>query len=416
MFNFEKLTKMDIHTMKKKMTFLAVLFLGFSLGAFTQDEAKEKKADSGYVFTELIKLPATPVKNQYRSGTCWSYSALSFLESELLRMGKDTFDLSEMFCVWKCYSDKAELFVRFHGEHNFGGGGAAHDITYVLKNHGMVPDEVYSGLVIGEDNPVHGEMDAVLQADVDAVIKNSNKKLTPVWHKAFNGILDAYLGEIPEKFTYKGEEYTPESFASMLGLNPDDYVEISSFTHHPFYSKFILEVPDNWLMDEVYNVPLEDMIRIIDNSLENNYTVVWGTDVSEKGFSWKNGVAIVPDKGAPELAGLEQDKWEKMTDKEKEELLYKFDKPVPEKTITQDMRQDEFDHYQTTDDHGLHIIGMAEDQNGKKYYIVKNSWGVGEHKYKGYLYASESFVSLKTMDIMVNKHAIPKDIRKKLGL
>jgi bleomycin hydrolase len=265
-------------------------------------------------------------------------------------------------------------------------------------------------------NPVHGEVDGVLSAYVDAVLKNPNRKLTPVWHQGFDGILDAYLGKVPEKFTYKGKEYSPKSFAGSLGLNMDDYVEISSFTHHPFYSKFIIEIPDNWALGEVYNVPMDEMIKIIDNSLENGYSVAWGSDVSEKGFSWKNGVAVVPDKNAPEMAGLERAKWEKMSDADKEKLLFKFDKPMPEKTITQEMRQEEFDNYQTTDDHGMHITGMAKDQNGTKYYYVKNSWGLDGSPYKGYFYASEAFIKLKTTDIMVNKNAIPKDLRKKLGL
>jgi len=393
-----------------------ILLSVFFLASAGMAQEKEKKADSAYQFTVVKQLPATSIKNQNRSGTCWSYSAISFLESELLRMGKDTFDLSEMYCVRQCYSDKSKLYVRFQGKHNFGGGGAAHDVTYVLKNYGMVPEEAYTGLTIGEKLPVHGEMDGVLQAYVDAVIKNPNRKLTPVWHQGYDGILDAYLGKTPELFNYKGKSYTPQTFADMMGLNADDYVEISSYTHHPFYKPFVLEVPDNWLMDQVYNVPMADLIAILDNSINNGYTVVWGADVSEKGFSWKNGVSIVPDKSAPEMAGLEQAKWEKMTDAEKEKLLYKFDKPVPEKKITQEMRQQEFDNYQTTDDHGMHITGIAKDQNGTKYYIVKNSWGNDDHKYKGYFYASEAYVMLKTMDLMVNKKAIPEDIRKKLGL
>jgi len=399
----------SIYTLSLTIVFLFMLSAGYSQDA-------EKKSDSGYVFTMVKQLPATSVKNQYRSGTCWSYSAISFLESELLRNGKDTFDLSEMFCVRTCYSDKASMYIRFNGKHNFGGGGAAHDVISVWKKYGMVPNEVYSGMTINEPNPVHGEMDAVLSATVDAVLKNPNKKLTPVWHQGFEGLLDAYLGKVPEKFTYKGTEYTPVSFAGMLGLNPDDYVEISSYTHHPFYSQFIIEIPDNWEMGQVYNVPIDDLIRVIDNSVENGYTVVWGADISEKGFSWKNGVAVVPDKNAPEVAGMESAKWSKMSDADKDKLLYKFDKPMPEKKITQEMRQVEFDNYQTADDHGIHLTGIAKDQNGTKYYYIKNSWGLDGSPYKGYFYVSEAYVRLKTMDIMVHKNAIPKDIRKKLGI
>jgi bleomycin hydrolase len=394
--------------------FLAILFLAFVSSGFAQD--KEKKNDTAYVFTMVKQLPATSVKNQYRSGTCWSYSAISFLESELLRNGKDTFDLSEMFCVRNAYSDKALIYIRFNGKHNFGGGGAAHDVTSVLRKYGMMPDEAYTGMTIGEPNPVHGEMDAVLSADVEAVLKNSNKKLSPVWHQGFNGLLDAYLGKVPEKFTYKGKDYTPKSFADMTGLNPDDYVELSSYTHHPFYSKFIIEIPDNWEMGEVYNLPIDELIQVIDNSIDKGYSIVWGADVSEKGFSWKNGVAVVPDKNAPEVAGMESGKWSKMSDADKDKLLFKFDRPNPEKKITQEMRQVEFDNYQTTDDHGMHLTGIAKDQNGTKYYLIKNSWGLDGSPYKGYFYASEPYVRLKTMDIMVNKNAIPKDIKKKLGI
>lgn len=393
---------------------LALTFLTFSGPGYSQ--SSDQKADSGYTFTMVKQIPATSVKNQYRSGTCWSYSAIAFLESELLRMGKDTFDLSEMYCVRYCYDDKAKLYVRYHGNHTFSGGGAAHDVTYVLKNYGIMPDQAYSGLVIGETKPVTGEMDGVLKAYVDAVIKNPNRQLTPVWQQGFKGILDAYLGSVPEKFEYKGKEYTPKSFTDMLGLNADDYVEISSFTHHPFYKPFVLEVEDNWLMDLVYNVPMDEMMKIIDNSIMNGYTVVWGADVSEKGFTWKNGVSVVPDKSAPEIAGMERDKWEKMSDSEKDKLLFKFDKPMPEKVITQEMRQKEFDNYQTTDDHGMLITAIAKDQNGNKYYFVKNSWGTDGSPYQGYFYASEAYVKLKTMDVMVHKNAIPKEIRQKLGL
>jgi bleomycin hydrolase len=399
-------------------TLLSILILTLFLAATTVTNCQEtaKKSDSGYVFTIVKQIPATPVKNQYRSSTCWSYSTIGFLEAELLRTKHDTFNLSDMFCVRKDYSEKAEMYVRFEGKHNFGGGGEAHDVMNVLKNYGMVPAEAYSGNVIGEDKPVHGEMDAVLEAMINAVVKNPNKKLTPVWRQAVDGVLDAYLGKVPEKFTYNGTEYTPKSFAGMMGLNPDDYVELTSFSHHPFYSRFILEIPDNWAMNEVYNIPLDDLLQVIHNSIDNGYTVAWGADVSEKGFSWKNGVAVVPDRNAPEMAGMESAKWQKMSDVDKDKLLYKFDKPVPEKKITQEMRQLEFDNYQTTDDHGMLITGTAKDQNGNPYFLVKNSWGTEGSPYKGYFYASESYVQLKTIDLMVNIKAIPKDIRKKLGL
>ncbi|MCX6249080.1 MAG: aminopeptidase [Bacteroidetes bacterium] len=401
--------------MKNLLTLLMLMAL-LATGTFAQTQEPVKKADSGYVFTLVKSIPVTPVKNQNRSGTCWSYSTIGFLEAELLRTKKDTFNLADMFCVRKAYSDKATIYVRFGGKHNFGGGGAAHDVTNVWRKYGMVPASAYSGNVIGEDKPVHGEMDAVLEAMVNAVIKNSNKKLTPVWHQAFDATLDAYLGKVPETFNFMGKDYTPRSFADMTGLNMDDYVELTSYTHHPFYSKFILEVPDNWIMDELYNLPLDELMKVISNSVENGYTVAWGADVSEKGFSWKNGVAVVPDKNATEIAGLESAKWQKMSDADKDKLLYKFDKPMPEKKITQELRQLEFDNYQTTDDHGMLITGTATDQNGNPYFLVKNSWGTDGSPYKGYFYASVPYVQLKTMDIMVNKNAIPKDIRKKLGL
>ena len=379
-------------------------------------QPQEKKSDSVYTFTTVKILPATSVKNQYRSSTCWSYSTISFLESELLRMGKDTFDLSDMFPVHKAYPEKAEMFIRFNGKHNFGPGGAAHDVINMIRKYGITPESAYSGHVIGEVNPVHGEMDAVLEADVEAVVKNPNKKLSPVWLKGFNGLVDAYLGTIPEKFSYKGMEYTPKTFADALGLNLSDYVAVTSYTHHPFYSKFIIEIPDNWALEEVNNVTMEDLIHIIDYSIMKGYTIAWGTDISEKGFSWRNGVAIVPDKNSVEMAGSDKERWTRLSDSEKEKALYKFEKIVPEKEITQEMRQLEFDNYQTTDDHGMHIIGIANDQKGNKYYIVKNSWGIEGNPYNGYIYVSESYVKLKTIDILVNKNSIPEELRKKMGL
>ncbi|GAB4332271.1 MAG: C1 family peptidase [Bacteroidales bacterium] len=401
----------------KLFRFLSVIVLAvLVLPLHSQDADNQKKEEKGFVFTEEINLEATPVKNQYRSGTCWSFSGISFFESELLREEKGTYDLSEMFVVRHAYLEKAEKYVRFHGNFNLGGGGAFHDVSHVISTYGIVPEEAYSGKVIGEKNHVHGELDAVVKAYVDAVITNPNRKLTPVWEKGLNGILDAYLGELPETFEYEGVTYTPKSFAEHLGLNMDDYVELGSYTHHPFYEPFIIEIPDNWMLDEIYNLPLDEMMEVIDYALENGYTVAWGSDVSEKGFSWKNGVAIVPDEELKDLSGTEKERWEKLTAKEKQEALYSFDGPVKEKTITQELRQEQFDNWQTTDDHGMHITGTARDQEGNLYYKVKNSWGSEGHIYDGYFYASKAFVALKTTDIMVHKEAIPKDIRKKLGL
>lgn len=400
----------------KRIFFLAFAIL-FAINTFSQEKKDlKKKSDEGYKFTTVKRLKATSVKNQYRSGTCWSFSGISFIESELLRTGKGEYDLSEMFIVRNAYSDKATKYVRLHGNLNFGSGGAFHDVTNMIKKYGIVPNEVYTGLNYGEDKHVHGELDEVLLSIVKAVVSNKNHKLTTVWHDGFDKCLDTYLGEVPKKFTYKGKEYTPKSFAKSLGLNMDDYIEVTSFTHHPFNTKFILEIPDNWEWQEVYNVSLDDMMKIIDNSINTGYTVGWASDVSEKGFSWTNGVAIVPKADIKDMTDEERSKWSSLSKREQEKRLYKFDKPGKEKVITQEMRQKEFDNYKTTDDHGMHITGIAKDQNGNPYYIVKNSWSTKGNDYKGYFYASKPFVALKTTAIMINKNSLPKDIAKKLGL
>src|SRR6056297_106798 len=390
--------------------FILALFSSFSLFAQNED-------DNGYEFKTIKRLDATSVKNQYRSGTCWSFSGISLLESEMLRKGKEAVDLSEMWIVRHAYSDKAKKYVRFHGNLNFAGGGAFHDVTNMIEKYGIVPEEVYSGLEYGTEKHVHGELDAVLKGYVDKVLENKNNKITPVWHKGFDNILDVYLGEKPKSFTYQGEEYTPESFADeFVDLNMNDYIELSSYTHHPFYSKFILEVPDNWAYDEVYNLPIDEFMEVIDQSIEKGYTVAWAADVSEKGFSWKNGVAVVPNKNVESMDNLESAKWADIPEGELEDSLYSFNGPVPEKEITQEMRQESFNNWQTTDDHGMHITGIAKDKEGNKYYIVKNSWSDENHIYDGYFYASEAFVRYKTMDIMINKNALPEDIASKLNL
>lgn len=388
---------------------LLLVFIGaFITSSFSQE---------GYKFKEIKRLPATSVKDQNRSGTCWSFSGLSFIESEMIRKGKKNIpDLSEMFVVRHCYSDKAIKAVRLHGHLNFAGGGAFHDVLYVIKKYGMVPENVYKGIEYGEDNHVHGEVDKILKMYVDGVIKNRNRRLSTVWHKGFNGILDTYFGDLPKTFEYEGKEYTPRSFADQyMEINPDNYIQVSSYTHHPYYEKFIIEVPDNWLWGAVYNLPLNEFMSVFDNAIDNGYTIAWASDVSEKGFAYNKGIAVVPEADVKDMTGSEKAKWEKLTDSEKNAMLYKLDKPGKEKNITPELRQKAFDNYTTTDDHGMHIVGIAKDQNGTKYYIIKNSWAA-ENLYDGYFYASETFVKYKTMSIMVHKDALPKDIRKKLKI
>ena len=390
------------------------LIFGLSFLANAQD-AKSNQP-KGYQFTDIKRLPATSVKDQARAGTCWSWSGISFFESEMIRMGKEPIDLSAMYIVRHAYSDKATKFVRLHGSMNFAVGGAFCDVMHVIKNYGIVPMDVYKGLNYGEPNHAFGEIDDVLAGYVNAVIKNSNKKLSTAWKKGFDGILDAYLGEEPEKFEYKGKEYTPRTFADeVVGLNMDDYVSLTSFTHHPFYSQFAIEVPDNWLWGMSYNLPINELAQVMSNAIDNGYTFAWASDVSERGFQTSQpGVAVVPTTDTKEMSGAEIAKWEAMPKGNQTPDAFRQG-PAPEKEITQEMRQQEFDNYLTTDDHGMHVIGKAKDQNGTVYYIVKNSWNQ-YNKFGGYFYASEPFMKYKTMNIIVHKNAILKDIRKKLGI
>jgi bleomycin hydrolase len=392
-------------------TITSLLLFGAQISAQEETEKKEE----AYVFTMGKEIPVTPVKDQYRSGTCWSFSGIAFIEAELMRMGKGEYDLSDMYAVRKAYEEKGEKYVRMQGNTNFSSGGVFHDVANVIRKYGIIPEEFYTGLNYGEENHIHGEIDATLKAFLDAIIKNPNRKLTPVWKDAFNGILNSYLGEIPDNFSYKGINYTPQSFAESLNFNFDDYISITSFTHHPFYEEFILEIPDNWAWGTYYNLPIDDMMQILDNAINNGYTACWGADVSEKGFKWTKGVAIVPEEDRPDLDGLERAKWEKLSDTEKNNLLYSFEKPIPEKAITQEMRQVAFDNFQTTDDHSMLICGVAKDQNDTKYYYVKNSWNTN-NIYDGYFYASENFVKYKTTSLIVHKNAIPKDLKKKLNI
>lgn len=398
----------------KKFTIFALATLLYA-GAMAQEAKKEAPKPEGYKFTVVKQVQGTPVKDQFRSGTCWSFSGIGFLENELIRTGKGEFDLSEMWLVRNCYAAKAEKYVRLQGNFNFAGGGGFFDLFWVMNNFGLVPEEAYPGLKYGEEKHVHGELDALTKAYVDVIVKNPNKKLSTAWKNGFSGILDAYLGTTPEKFSYKGKEYTPQSFAKELNINADDYVSLTSYTHHPFYKKMILEIPDNWLWEESYNLPLDELMQVVDNSLNNGYSIAWGADVSEKGFQYNKGVAVIPQTNVANLSNSEKSKWSELTAKERESMIYKLEEPVSEMTITQQMRQDAFDNYQTTDDHGMVLEGIAKDQKGDTFYIVKNSWSA-DGIYKGYFYASRPFVQYKTMNIMVHKNAIPKEIQKKLGI
>ncbi len=377
--------------------------------------AQKKEWESGYKFTDGKLVKTTSVKNQFRSGTCWCFSALSFIENEIMRAGGEEMDLSEMWIVRNIYFEKAVKYVRLHGHLNMAVGGAAHDVTEGIKRYGIVPQEVYPGLNYGTDKPVFGEIDAILKNYVDAVIKNKNRKLTTAWKDGLNAILDVYFGKMPEKFEYKGKEYTPHSFAESLPVKMDDIVSLSSYTHHPFYSQFIIEVPDNWMWETVYNVPLEEMMQVVDYALENDHSIMWAADVSEKGFHRRKAIAIVPEDNIESMSGTEAERWGRLSAQERAKELYSFDKPLKEKKITQEMRQEAFDNYETTDDHGMVIIGTATDQEGNPFFKVKNSWDAIP-PYGGYYYFSRPFVEYKTMSIMVHKNAVPKAIRKKLGL
>jgi bleomycin hydrolase len=375
----------------KNILKLSLLLLLFSTIAFSQETA--------YTFTMKKELAYTPVKNQSATSTCWCFSGISFFESELLRMGKKPYDLSEMYIVRHTYEKKAEMYTRMHGSSTFAGGGEYGDLLNGSHEAGLVPENVYPGLNYGEVNHNHGEMDAVLKGYMDALIKSP--KPSNAWAAGLNGILDAYLGKTPASFSYDGKSYSPASFMKELGINPDEYVLLTSFSHHPFYKQFMLEIPDNWAAGQFYNLPLDEFMQVIENSVNAGYSVAWASDMSDRGFSMKEGVAIIPEKN-----------WNQMTP---EESASAFKGPHPERVITQEMRQKEFDNYLTTDDHGMHIVGLATDQAGNIFFKVKNSWGI-TGKYDGFIFVSKPFIALKTTNIMVNKAAIPAAIAKKLGI
>lgn len=392
----------------KPLLVASALFLGMS-ASFAQDNLVNSlkinasdNSKAAFKFSDVINLENTPIKNQGSSGTCWSYSGNSFIESEMIRMGKKPVELSQIFTARNAYVEKGKMYVRMHGAVTLGDGGAFHDVMNMFKKYGAVPQSVYTGLNYGTEKNKFSEMAALMEGVLAATVKNPNGELTPNWEKAYTAVIDSYLGETPKSFDYNGKKYTPETFAKeVVGINADDYVEISSFQEYPYYSKFTLLVPDNWAFDQVYNVKINELTDIIDNALKNGYTVAWGGDVSEKSFSWKNGVAFVPEK-----------KFDDMTADEKADL---FNGPKKELVVTEEIRQKAFNNYTTTDDHGMHIVGISKDQNGKEYYIVKNSWGT-TNDYKGYLCMTKEFVKYKTTDIMLHKNGVPAVIAKKLKL
>ena len=384
-----------------------------ALAALTAS-AQEKPKAPEYEFTTVKENPITSIKNQYRSGTCWCFSALSFVESEILRTKGIEVDLSEMFVVGKSYRDRAIKYVRLDGHLNFAAGSSFGDVLHVIDDYGIVPQDFTAdyGFNYGTKLPEHNELDAALKGYVTAIAKNPNRTLSTAWINGFDNIVEAYFGEIPTTFTVDGVEYTPESYRDFLGINYDDYVNISSFTHHPFYEPFVIEVCDNWRWDSAYNLPMDEMMEVMYNAIEKGYTIAWGSDVSEKGFT-RDGLAVMPVEETKAAAGSDQERWVGKAAETPEEEV-KAELPQ-EMVITQEMRQDGYDRKATTDDHGMHIYGLAKDQNGTNYFMVKNSWGE-TGKYKGIWYASDAFVRYKTLNIVVHKDALPKHIAKKLGI
>ena len=400
-----------------KKTFILAAMAMASLSVCAEEAKKDSVNPNKPVFTTIIENPITSIKNQARSGTCWNYSTLSYFEAEILKKTKKTYDLCEMFVCNKNYMDRAILKVRMHGDAQFSQGGSAYDVLYVLQNYGICPEEAMPapGSLYGDTLNNFNQLFAVMEPYVKAVATKDVKKLNPAWKNGLQGILDAYLGKCPENFKYEGKQYTPKTFAASLGLDWNDYVSITSYTHHPFYTSFPVEVQDNWRQPGSWNLPMDEMAEVIENAVRQGYTVAWGGDVSEDGFT-RDGLALLIDtKQTADLTGSDMAKWLKLSATEKKNKLKELGVNVKEETPTQEKRQEEYDNWTLTDDHGMLIYGIAKDQNGREYYMVKNSWGeTGD--YKGIWYMSKNFIVAKTMDFMVNKNAIPSKIRKKLGI
>ncbi len=375
-----------------KIKKLSFVFIAIIISYFPGVAQVDIEIEKGYEFETINSVDCTSVKSQGKTGTCWSFATSSFLESEVIRKGKGSHDLSEMFVVRNVYRDKAKNYVLRQGKANFSQGSLAHDLINVAEKYGVVPESVYSGKLDGAEVHNHSEMEAALKGMLDGIL--GRKSLSSKWSEAFDCVVDVYLGAMPDEFTYGGKVYTPVTYAESLDINPDEYVNITSYTHHPFYNQFVLEIPDNYSNGSFYNVPMEEMEKIVDNAVKNGYSIAWDGDVSEKGFSAKDGIAVLP------------------VDEKREDL---FVVPGEEVEVTQELRQTTFESYATTDDHLMHLTGIAKDEKGNKYYLIKNSWGeIGE--FKGYLYMSEAYFQLKTVSVLVHKDAIPKEIAKKMTL
>ena len=400
-----------------KKTLAIMLLACFALNVSAAKKKATPKDANKPVFTIIKENPITSVKDQNRSGTCWDYSTLSFFESEILKATGKTYDLCESFVANKTYMDRAIQVVRYHGDCQFAQGGSAEDVLATMKQYGICPEGAmpFPGSLYGDSLNNFGEFFSVLEPYVGAVAKSSAKKISNQWKVGMQGILDAYLGKCPEKFTYEGKEYTPKSFMNSLGINLNDYVSVTSYTHHPFYTTFAVEVQDNWRFPQSYNVPMDEMMEIIDNAVNEGYTIAWGGDVSEEGFTRQGLAYAVDTKKTESLAGSDMARWLKLTADKKRNIIDSLGCKVPEIVPTQQMRQERFDNWELTDDHGMLIYGIAKDQNGKEYYMVKNSWGESG-KYKGIWYMTKSFIAANTMDFLINKNAIPAKIRQKLGL
>jgi bleomycin hydrolase len=399
-----------------KTRLLSGSFLLFSIVSFGQNETYKNTENSDYVFKKIVHLDATPVQSQGMTGTCWSFSALSFFESELIRKGiKNPDALSEMYVVRKAYESKADKYIRMDGKTNFGEGGAFHDIPFVINQFGIVPEGVYKGLNYGSDSHDHSELSALLTGAMDGVLAHvqQGSGISTTWKKALSGILDAYFGPDPSSFEWKGKKYTPKSYANELGLKMDDYISLTSFTNHDMYKQCELAIPDNWVWGKSYNVGLTDLVDACEYALKNGYTVAWGADVSEKGFSFRNGIAIAPeDPSTIEVKGRDN---KNFSDAGADKSSNAFLSPQTEMTITPEIRQEGYDGKTTTDDHGMHIVGLYTDQKGTRYFLVKNSWGTGNYP-KGYLYVSEAYFKWKTINIYLHKGGVSQDLKKKLNL